>query len=288
MPESTSTILDRYTVVQCFEPYWGNNKFVFRKLKKYSLTWFLHHPNSLSTSKVIPSLYNGHTWELTKFEESLNSKSLKKCKKYIKCAQQLKARYSWINQTVIPEKNGIRNCIFPRQKRNTLLRKYRTKETLDPVAHLLPFFLLLSSRPWTTAALCWMTCGVARHCCRGADVSLIWSLHFGLIGAAWAAAAVAAAAAVTATVFGPAWAGTAGPRLHEDNRAVVLWAEIRTVWRAVLDTRSGKLDLNMDEQIQISGMEVEEWAAIHCDVTWAGREVHSNSEWQTKKVPSVR
>lgn len=133
MPESTSTILDSYTVVQCFEPYWGNNKFVFRKLKKYSLTWFLHRPNSLSTSKVIPSLYNGHTWELTKFEESLNSKSLKKCKKYIKCAQQLKARYSfWINQTVIPEKNGIRNCIFPLQKRNTLLRKYRKKRDIRP------------------------------------------------------------------------------------------------------------------------------------------------------------
>lgn len=85
MPESTSLILNSYTAVQCFKPYLGNNKLFFRKLRKYSLTWFLHSQKSLSTSKIIPSPCPGHTWELTKLEKMPHSESFKKLKKYIMC-----------------------------------------------------------------------------------------------------------------------------------------------------------------------------------------------------------
>lgn len=78
----------------------------------------------------------------------------------------------------------------------------------------LPFFLILRSRALTAAAPCRLTCGVAFRCCRGADVSSVWGLHFGLIGAARPAAAVA--------VFGPAWAGAAGSGLCEHHGAVIL------------------------------------------------------------------
>lgn len=164
------------------------------------------------------------------------------------------------------------------EKKHTV-EEIQNKRHVRPSCTSLPFFLILRSRPRTAAALCWVACGVALRCCRGADVSIIWSLHFGLIRAA------RTAAAVTAAVLGPAWAGTAGPRLHEDDRAVVLWAEVRTVWRAVLDTSSGKLDLNRDEQIQISGVEEEEWVASHCDVKWAGREASSNCTQNGLKGP---
>lgn len=120
----------------------------------------------------------------------------------------------------------------------------------------LPFFLILRSRPLTAAAPCRLTCAVAFRRCRGADVSSVWSLHFGLIGAARPAPAVAAA--VTVAMFGPTWAGAAGSGLCEHDGAVILWAEIRTVWRAVLVNCSGKLDLNPEEQIQISWTEGNE------------------------------
>ena len=237
MPES-SIILDSYTTVQCFKPYLGNNKFVFRKLRKYSLTWLLHNQKSSSTCKIMPSRCPDQTWELTKLEETLPSESFRKCKKYIMCTTaEGKAilldkpdGYSW--------KEWHQKSYISTTEKKLTVEEIQNKRHIRPSCALRPFFLFFRSRPRTAAALCWITCGLAFPCCRGADISINWSLHFGLIGTARRAAALAAA------MFGPAWAGSAGPRLHEDNRAVVLWTEVRTVWRAVLDPRSGKLDLN--------------------------------------------
>lgn len=115
---------------------------------------------------------------------------------------------------VIPEKNGIRSCIcviFP-----LIVEIQNKRHNIRLSCTSLPFFFILRSRTLTAAAPCWFTHGVARRCCRGADVSSNWSLHFGLIGAA------RPATAVTAAVFGPAWAGAAGPGLREHDGAVVL------------------------------------------------------------------
>lgn len=121
---------------------------------------------------------------------------------------------------VIPEKNGIRSCIcviFPLQIKDTVVEIQNKRHNIRlSCTTSLPFFFTLRSRTLTAAAPCWFTYGVARRCCSGADVSGNWSLHFGLIGAA------RPAAAVTAAVFGPAWAGAAGPGLREHDGAVVL------------------------------------------------------------------
>lgn len=86
------------------------------------------------------------------------------------------------------------------------------------------------------------------------DVELF---HFGLCGAAGAAAAGADAA--MAAVLALAWTGTAGPRLHVDNSAVIFRAEVRAVGRTVFRTRSGKLDLKVDEKDDKSGIEEVEY-----------------------------
>lgn len=94
---------------------------------------------------------------------------------------------------------------------------------MSPGCGSLPLFFLLGGRPLAAVALCWPTCGVAPGRRRGADVSGVRGLDFGFAGAARPAAAVAAA------VFGPSRAGAAGPRLHEDDGAVVLRAEVGAV-----------------------------------------------------------
>lgn len=114
------------------------------------------------------------------------------------------------------------------------------------------FFLLLRIRRLAAAALYWATrgCPLSRFSSAGwRTVSQAGCFHFGLLGAARPAAAVVAA------MFAPAWAGTLGPRFHEDHCAVILWAEVRTVWRAVVRTWSGKLDLKIGRQENKSGVE---------------------------------
>lgn len=125
------------------------------------------------------------------------------------------------------------------------------------------FFLLLRIRRQAAAALYWATRGhpLSRFSSTGwGTVSQAGHFHFGLFGATRTAAAVMAA------MFAPAWAGTLGPRFHEDHRAVILWAEVRTVWRAVVRTCSGKLDLRRGRQENKCGVEEVECVgkAVEC------------------------
>lgn len=167
--------------------------------------------------------------------------------------EQLKAKWaSWTNQMAVPEKNGIRNCIFSLQKTYSVVDVFNKRHnswlyvTCDSrtqlcITALNPlFFFLPRSRLLAAAPLCWTSCGLTLSCRSGAGwrtISDIECFHFGLFRAAWPAAA--AAAAVMAAVFAPAWTWTVGPRLHGDNSAVVFGAEVRAVWRAVVRTWSG-------------------------------------------------
>lgn len=126
-----------------------------------------------------------------------------------------------------------------------------TTAGLGCVSHpwtLYVFFFHHRSRHLAAAALCWKSCGLTLSCggagWRSSDIE---HFHFGLCRAARAAATVAVATvAAMAAVLGLAWTGAAGPRLHEDNSAVILWAEVRAVWRTGVRTWSGKLDLKKD------------------------------------------
>lgn len=107
--------------------------------------------------------------------------------------------------------------------------------------------LIPRDRHLGAAALCWTSRGLALSCCGAGRraIGAIEGLHFGLFRAAGSTAA----AAVMAAVLAPARTRTVRPCLHEDNGAVVFRAEVRTVWGAVFRSRSGQLDLKMDERI---------------------------------------
>lgn len=137
------------------------------------------------------------------------------------------------------------------------------------IPRVVPF--LPRSRQPAAAALCWASCGLALSFCRGAGrrvISDVELFHFGLCGAAGAAVAVAVAAAAMLAVLALARTGAAGPRLHEDNGAVIFWAEVGAVWRTVVKTWSGKLDLKIDENEDESGVEGGEYGAREAKCQW--------------------
>lgn len=104
----------------------------------------------------------------------------------------------------------------------------------------------------------------------------------GLLGAAGTTAAVAA------SVFAPAWAGTLGACLHQDDGAVVLRAEVGAVWRAVVRTHGGQLDLESVRELPWRLGENSQWRHITegwlperapLRPRWCSCCCYSNPEW---------
>lgn len=147
-----------------------------------------------------------------------------------------------------------------------------------PVTHSTD--LDLASRPWffslwffsfclrvrglNAAALWWATRRLPLRCVcwRSVIGRPAGCFDLGLLGAAGAAAAVVGAA------FAPAWAGTLGARLHQDNGAVVLGAEVGAVWRAVVRTHSGELDLECVGELRWRVGENSQWRHINRGVDY--------------------
>lgn len=221
-----------------------------------------------------------HTWERTKIEETQDGVKGWQIKN-IQCTELNKVTQGkaslpdepdgcswsgWCHPVQTVHFNYRNSVVDVSKKRHNSWRcDLWQRAGLASASHswILCVFVLLP-RSWrqAAAALCWASCGLTHSCCGGGGAGwrTIWDvalLHFGRCGTARATAAVAATAMLA--VLALPWAGAARPRLHEDNGAVIFWAEVRAVRRADIEAWSGKLDLRMDNREDKSGRERTEY-----------------------------